>query len=277
MVPLAKATSKSVNKTTEDPSSLYNPFEGQPDNAKQLSETVAEFTKRLPPLTSRPEDVGEWIWIANPHAEKPRSQRMEDFIEAGQALLENYMNHRRKLEETSPKLGKSGITKRLSLSRDDLKQNINELAVDTGVVGGKWMLRPSLEDLPRVWRLVAEAVAEGRLGLCAKVPPEGSTYRSPTDESVVIVYTYDFTDQKDVKRVLQELVNIGLVPQEGSGRPIYYKTDAYTYLGISSENQYNLRASLYTSMEMMKMTPKIGPQTPGKGKKRTLDSYFRTP
>ncbi|KAL9071259.1 MAG: hypothetical protein Q9157_005521 [Trypethelium eluteriae] len=276
MVPIAKATRKSVNKSTEDPSPLYNPFEGQPNNAKQLSETVAEFTKRLPPLTSRQEDVGEWIWIANAHAEKPRSPRMEEFIEGGQALLEKYMNHRRKLEETSPKLGKSATTKRLSLTRDDLKQSINELAVETGVVGGKWMLRPSFEDLPRVWRLVAEAVAEGRLGPCAKVPPEGSTHRSSTNESVVIVYTNDFTDQKDVKRVLQELVDIGLAPQEGSGRATYYKTDAYTYLGISSENHYNLRASLYTSTEMMKMTPKTGPQTPGKGKKRTLDSYFRT-
>ena len=32
---------------------------------------------------------------------------------------------------------------------------------------------------------------------------------------------------------------------------IYYKCDAYTYLGINSGNDYKLRASLYSSEEIL--------------------------
>ncbi|KAI9690613.1 MAG: hypothetical protein M1820_009970 [Bogoriella megaspora] len=273
------------NKPKEEPvaaASLYNPFEGQDFHARQLGESVAEFTKRLPPLESTKADVGAWIWIANPHAEKDKPGDERAFIEAGEALLEKYVEDRSKLEAQFPGKPKGTITKKMGPAKDALVEAIDELAVQTGLTIGKWMLRPSFEELPRVWRLVAEAVVDGKLGPLAKVPPEGSTDHS-SGESVVIVYTYDFTDQKDVKRVLQELHNMDLVPGEGGGKPIYYKTDAYTTLGIKSDNPYNLRASTYKSDEVMRMKPKekrqaIGKarkEAVGKGKMTTLDAFFK--
>ena len=290
---IAYAARKVACEDAKTPSSLNNPFEGQPENAKQLSETVAEFTKRLPPLTSRSELVGDWIWVANPNAKQPKPQDVQKFMDSGMVLLETYKSKRQRLQEELPGKHKATITKKLSPDREALKTEINKLASETGVLAGKvcssltgpyllvmlmsiqWMLRPSLEDLSRVWRCVAEAVTDGRLGPCAKVPPEGSTDCTAAKDSVVIVYTDDFRKQKDVQRVLRELNNLGLVPREGHGKAIYYKTDAYTYLGIHSENEYNIRASLYTSNEMLSMMPQSDHQISVKNKKRTLDSYFK--
>jgi hypothetical protein len=37
----------------------------------------------------------------------------------------------------------------------------------------------------------------------------------------------------------------------GNARVIYYKCDAYTYLDISSSNEYKLKASMYNSRDML--------------------------
>lgn len=51
-------------------------------------------------------------------------------------------------------------------------------------------------------------------------------------------------------RVLKELKDLGLLP---SGRSIYYKSDAFTYLDLYSAtaSKYGLQASLYTSHQML--------------------------
>jgi hypothetical protein len=73
--------------------------------------------------------------------------------------------------------------------------------------------------------------------------------------------------------VLRELETMGLV---GSGRSIYYKSDAYTYLDLYSQtaSKYGLQASLYTSSKMM-AAAKISQATSLSGKKqKTLNNYF---
>jgi hypothetical protein len=86
-----------------------------------------------------------------------------------------------------------------------------------------------------------------------------------------------------VLRVLQELETMGLV---NSGRSIYYKSDAFTYLDLYKQtaSEYGLQASLYTSFKMMaaakvaKATSSSGKTVSGKtlsGKKQcTLNGYF---
>lgn len=58
----------------------------------------------------------------------------------------------------------------------------------------------------------------GDLGIAAKVAPDEGDDRKPR---LICVYTRDFTDLKDVSRVLNRLVDLGIV--EKKGRPIYYK------------------------------------------------------
>jgi len=64
---------------------------------------------------------------------------------------------------------------------------------------------------------------------------------------VICVYTRDFTDVEDVKRVLQELARLKLVPAWG----IKYKSDAYTHLEIYARNEWGLPPTIYDSKDMM--------------------------
>ncbi|CZT14256.1 uncharacterized protein RCC_00231 [Ramularia collo-cygni] len=114
-----------------------------------------------------------------------------------------------------------------------------------GMTSGKWMLFSNPSDLARVWRIVATATADGKLGPVSKVGTLGPAEPS----TLVCIYTYDFSDFEDVRRVLQEIVDLGLC--HADGKPLYYKCDAYTHLAMSSGNPYKLRASLYSSKEIL--------------------------
>lgn len=134
------------------------------------------------------------------------------------------------------------------------------------------MLFPTEDDVTQTWRTVCEAMIENKLGEQAKVAIEDHSRRlsSPdapfTPNRLICIYTYDFSDLEDVRRVLDELVDLGLVSREGRG--IYYKCDAYTYLGIESNNPYKLKASLYSSSDLLKMSKPtkalVSKQTQGK-------------
>jgi len=50
-----------------------------------------------------------------------------------------------------------------------------------------------------------------------------------------------FSDEVDARRVLNALVDAGLVSNDGATRSIWYKSDVYTHLGLSSDNEYGLR------------------------------------
>jgi hypothetical protein len=87
------------------------------------------------------------------------------------------------------------------------------------------------------------------------------------------VYTKDFQDADDVRRVLDELVTMDIV---NAGKVIYYKPDAYTYLDLKRDNaaQYGLQASLYNSRSMMAAgTVSKSTSLPQK-KQTTLKGFF---
>jgi hypothetical protein len=137
------------------------------------------------------------------------------------------------------------------------------------------MLFPKIDDVPRYWYKVAEATSDNRLGISAKISTGLDDDRK---ERLICVYTKDFSDVDDVRRVLQALVDIDLVSEDGRG--IYYKCDAYTLLEINSGNEYGLAASLYSSKEMLKRpaSDKGGAEQSAKEKRNqmTLDR-FRQP
>ncbi|KAF1984465.1 DUF1917-domain-containing protein [Aulographum hederae CBS 113979] len=231
---------------------LHNIYEGQ-EAARQLHEPIHAFLKRLPPLDSR--HIGPWIWIANPYPSQDKGKgkyNQQAFMIAAEQGLADYMSKKRSLEEGNPEILPGTLTRKLRPARDQMKDEILRLAVENGVTSGKWMLFPKMDDIHRVWRLVCEGVAENRLGTGAKFatgsdrPDRG---RGPPVR-LICVYTKDFSDRNDVRRVVEELAEMALVPRDAS-RGIYYKCDAYTHLGIESDNPYHLPASIYSSKDIL--------------------------
>lgn len=111
------------------------------------------------------------------------------------------------------------------------------------------MLFPNEDDVARTWKLVAEGVADNRLGDMAKIAAiePDADFRGGR---LICVYTRNYFDKGDVQRVLRGLLDLGLVDPD-NGRGIYYKTDAYTHLDLKSSNRYGLRASKYSSKEFL--------------------------
>jgi len=88
--------------------------------------------------------------------------------------------------------------------------------------GGKWLIFVNVKDVDEVWAKIKKATEEGRLGAETKV----STVKpKPTDigykkgEHVICVYTYDWNDEKDVRRIREELRKLGITNK------IPYKAD----------------------------------------------------
>ena len=95
--------------------------------------------------------------------------------------------------------------------------------------GGKWLIFVSGYNLNKTWEKVRIALEEGKLGGLAKASKHGSRAKS-SNNRVICVYTYDWKDIQDVKRIREELRKIGII------RKISYKTDEATERGIYRAN-----------------------------------------
>ena len=117
------------------------------------------------------------------------------------------------------------------------------------------MLFPPPARVNAVWAAVAEGTVKGELGFAAKVATEGGEGRG----RLVCVYTEDWGEVGDLRRVLEGLVGLGFVQgvgggvkrKRGGGRGIYYKCDGFTYLDIMGGNEWGLRASMFSSREIL--------------------------
>lgn len=223
-------------------------------NSRQTTESVPEFLSRLAPSTTRSSAVGPWIYVYNP--DEGRGVRDEDlasFTARGTELLYGFENEKTRLEaEHAKSRSKSKSTvwlaRKINPLRRALEEDVFALAREKNVVTGKWMLFPSAGDVDRVWEAVANATVQGEL-VAAKV----ATYDSDEDREnkkprLLAVYTRDYEDRGDIKLVLQRLIELGVVRKDE--RPIYYKCDALTHLGIKSDNPYGLKASLFSSRDV---------------------------
>ena len=91
---------------------------------------------------------------------------------------------------------------------------------------GKWLIFVPVRQVDVVWAKIKRATEEGKLGGSAKVAtarPNPNATNPAT--KVICVYTYDWTDEKDVRRIRQELRNLGIVAK------IPYKADQDTDAG----------------------------------------------
>ncbi|EME81552.1 uncharacterized protein MYCFIDRAFT_88096 [Pseudocercospora fijiensis CIRAD86] len=275
--PKCREPARTVAGETQPDLVSVDRFKGHPC-AWQQTETIDAFLKRLPVGDPNTSTLDGWLWVGSPeqpyaHVNSRKHYDLLAFEERAESLLEKYLTQQAAIEDEMSGKSQAAITRRMGPYRDQLECDILGLAVEMGVTCGKWMLFPGAADLPRYWRLVATATCRGKLGPTAK-----SAVFDPQDpETVICIYTYDFTDSEDVRRVLEELVDIGVCSNEG--RRIYYKCDAYTHLGIKSQNLYKLRASLYSSSDILQDKVKAlteGPVARLKKSKKTrkMDDFF---
>lgn len=96
------------------------------------------------------------------------------------------------------------------------------------------------------------------VGISAKVSTKPSDRSDSTH--VICVYARDFDDLADLKRILKELIRLRLAAAihgplpKGAGnaqKQIYFKADAYTWLDIMGDNEYKLKASMYSTAALI--------------------------
>ena len=242
------AVRASSQKATAAARDAYNPFEGN-SSAKQLNESIDAFFSRLPPLTTRIEDAGPWIRVADPHASTHRltDEDWAGVTEQSEKQLAKLTEQRETLEQQMKGKAKATITRAYNKKRVQVEQSIREVAKEKNCTTGKWMFFPSPENLDDVWKVIATTIVKGELGPTAKVATKDE--KDKRESRVICVYTKDFGDVEDVHRVLRRLVHLGLVSKEDRG--IYYKSDIWTHLGINAGNEWGIPASQYWSHKLM--------------------------
>ena len=89
---------------------------------------------------------------------------------------------------------------------------------------GKWLIFVNRNEVDTVWATIKHATEEGKLGGSAKVATAKlSPQATDPDTKVICVYTYDWRDAADVRRIRAELQVLGITQK------IPYKTDADTF------------------------------------------------
>jgi len=177
-------------------------------------QSLQQFLQRWPPSsTTAPSD--SWIYVLNP---------------AGHSAT-------KKSEKDSVGLSKAWSS--LCLSRNDAVSctDLHALAVEYSVLGGKWMIFPDSASVDMDWSKVAEGVTSGILGTLADV----STKNQDNDGHVICVFTKNYLDVDDVKRVREGLRSLGFTKQ------LKYKPDAFTECGVFAKNKWRIPASCYSA------------------------------
>ena len=258
-----------TNAAVEEPSkpqALYNLYEGK-IYARQLDQPVSTFLELLPPRTTQRSHIGEWIYIANPYGSKrPTAEEWARTRSTSAAILSGFVTRCAAIEASMDDMSKLSVIKKINRLRIKVKTAILDVADVHGCTDGKWMLFPMPEDVNQVWEIVARATAKGDLGTAAKVATDDG--QGDRIARLICVYTEDFGDKKDVKRVLLKLKELGLIGRQtgisykpgkrmlGLGPNAVYKkcsqaVDIFTYLEITGNNKWGLKPSLYQSKEAL--------------------------
>lgn len=96
---------------------------------------------------------------------------------------------------------------------------------------GKWLIFVPLQLLDDVWEKIKLATEQGLLGNVSKTATARPNYNAANiNEKVICVYTYDWTDEKDVKRIRKKLRELCITHK------IPYKSDQDTFSDNYSNN-----------------------------------------
>ncbi|KAK9524488.1 hypothetical protein VZT92_016879 [Zoarces viviparus] len=137
--------------------------------------------------------------------------------------------------------------KHLASGRPVSFQAVKELALNHGVLSGKWLMHlDSGFKLDHAWECVARAALDGKISQ-VKVSPH-----NPKGEGkqVICAYNQNFTDESEVIR----LDNV--IRATGVKCSLTYKPDVYTYLGIYRNNRWKLCPTIYESKFDLERVPR---------------------
>lgn len=87
---------------------------------------------------------------------------------------------------------------------------------------GKWLIFLSPKNIDAYWQRIKQAVEQGRLWSQAKASTAASGTVKRGGAHVICVYTYDYADSVDARRIRETLRELGIQ------RPIKYKADEDT-------------------------------------------------
>lgn len=91
---------------------------------------------------------------------------------------------------------------------------------------GKWLIFVNIKNVDEVWAKIKDATEDGKLGDSAKVATaKPNTLATDPNEKVICVYSYDWTDEEDVRRIREELRKRGITDK------IPYKANEDTLSG----------------------------------------------
>lgn len=166
--------------------------------------------RSLPYSNANPSEVTDAYWI---YAKNPNPRLKVDPVQ-----LRKYIDsdgvYPRNIYEDKMKKPMSAL--------DEKTKELDVEAVKKKALVGKWLIFKDRRHIDELWGKIANAVKQGKLGVTAKV----STLRQERKEHVICVYTYNFLDRDDVRRVREILKELGIVQK------LYYKPDYYTITGI---------------------------------------------
>jgi Domain of unknown function (DUF1917) len=192
------------------PPFICNPYAGNP-SAYQFSENLSRFLSCLRPSMSTSHDWGPWIYIADPYSSMSSHYTTTDdlahLLVTSARLLAPTWSHQRTTNISAPE-------------RKQLEGSLYALAKEAGCTSGKWMIFVTSDAVDSMWAKVATATAEGKLGVAAKVSTIDE-HKAPQALPLICVYTYDFTNKPDIKRVLTKLISLGVAGQPGMPLVIY--------------------------------------------------------
>ena len=101
------------------------------------------------------------------------------------------------------------------------------LELDDDGRSGKWLVFVPRERIDTWWDKIKDATERGHLGICAKAATARANPLATSPKTKLIcVYTRDWRDQDDVRRVLQHLRGLGVTWR------LSYKIDDATISGI---------------------------------------------
>ncbi|EER44561.1 conserved hypothetical protein [Histoplasma capsulatum H143] len=137
------------------------------DDEEDTNRNRFTISRRLLQRTASASSVGNWIYTRNPaisNLEPHSNQDVSNFRDRDTKLLETFNNQRNALHDELHDRSWSILEQRISIQR---RMPANKIP------SSKWVLFPSLRQVDRAWRIVAESTARGQLGIGAKVATDG--------------------------------------------------------------------------------------------------------
>ncbi|CAC5371707.1 unnamed protein product [Mytilus coruscus] len=116
-------------------------------------------------------------------------------------------------------------------------QTLKKLAKKYSFTSGKWMLFGKTgQEIDQLWRTVADGVIKG---IIPSVSAKVSASNEENDSHVICIYNDNFLNESEVYTLRDGIRNSGI------DKPLKYKADLYTCLGIYSQNTWGIDPVLY--------------------------------